>query len=528
VFPGSPLLLVLLLAGADCATPYDCAVQHVTREEFAPAIALLEKEQTRVPRDLRVLNLLGIALTGAGRITEANTRFRAALALDPAFSPAARNLGVNEFNRDRLTEAQRRFQAVLKNAPADDVAHFHLGEIHHRRQQLAPALEHYEKSRARVMKNPTALRHYAEALLAKSRRDEAVAVLTELAAEDADNRFQAGVLLGRNQASAEAARFFASARAGYRDPAAAGYNQALMLVESGQSEAALSVIRELFAEGKPTGELLSLASRAHLAAGQLKEAYDALRQAAALEPTAEQHYLDLAAFCLQHQNYDLGLEIVDVGLRQLPSSLKLRLQRGVLLAEKGVLGEAEKEFEKARVLAPRNPIPYVGLAMAWMQTGQGARAVEVLRPRAKVLAREPLLAYMLGVALMRSGAEPTSPAAAEAKTAFASALRADPRFAPARAELGKLLLGQGHVESGIAELRKAVELDPDAPGPMYLLARAYQRQGDTTRAQEMMQRVSDLRSGAAEGDADADLRRVVFRIFKEGTAPPTGAGPGTP
>lgn len=518
MFPGAPLLFGLLLAGSECAaTPYDCAVQHVTREEFAPAIALLEKEHVRKPGDLRVLNLLGIALTGAGRLPEANARFRAALARDPTFSPAARNLGVNEFNRDRLIEAQRRFEAVIASAPSDDVAHFYLGEIHHRRQRLAQALTHYEKSLARVLKNPRALLRYAEALLAATRRDEAVQVLAMLPVDDADHRFQAGVLLARSKAHAEAARFFASARRGYRDPGAAGYNQVLMLVEAGQHADALAVVRELGAERPPTGELLNLASRAFLGAGRLKEAYDALRQAAALEPNVEQHYLDLAAICLEHQNYDLGLEIVDVGLRQLPSSLKLRLQRGVLLAEKGMLGEAEKEFEAARVLAPDHAVPYVGLAMAWMQTGQGARAVEVLRPQAKAMKREPLLAFMLGVALSRSGAEPQSPAATEAQAAFASALRADPRFAPARAELGKLLLGQGHVEGGIVELQKAVELDPDEPGPLYLLARAYQRKGDTVRAQETMQRVSALRSGGAEGDADADLRRVVFRIFKEGS-----------
>jgi hypothetical protein len=59
---------------------------------------------------------------------------------------------------------------------------------------------------------------------------------------------------------------------------------------------------------------------------------------------------------------------------------------------------------------------------------------------------------------------------------------------------------------------------------MYMLARAYQRQGDTARAQEMMQRVSALRAGG-EGDADADLRRVVYRIFKEGSAPAKEGGP---
>ena len=68
-------------------------------------------------------------------------------------------------------------------------------------------------------------------------------------------------------------------------------------------------------------------------------------------------------------------------------SFPLHVQRGVLLAMKGLMEQAEPEFDRARQLAPESAVPYVALAMAWMQTGQTPRAVDMLRERARGPAR---------------------------------------------------------------------------------------------------------------------------------------------
>ena len=98
-------------------------------------------------------------------------------------------------------------------------------------------------------------------------------------------------------------------------------------------------------------------SRAYAKAGRIKEAYDALREASRLEPAVAEHYIDLAMLCLEHENYDLGLEIVDVGLKHRPDSSMLYLQRGVVLAMKGAIEQAEKEFDRASRAAPDDPAP---------------------------------------------------------------------------------------------------------------------------------------------------------------------------
>ena len=500
--------------------PLECATVLVQNGDFKPAISLLGRTLSSTPRDLKTLDLLGIALTGAGRTDEANRRFREALAIDPAFYPAKKNLAVNELNAGRHDEAERLFKEVLGVVPHDEIAHLHLGEIHFARKQLAAALAHYEQSGARATANPAWTLHFASCLLEQGLTPRAVALLDRLPALDASSRFDAGMLLGGARAYADAARQFGAARTGYKDPYAAGYNQMLMLVEAGEHDAAIEVAQELFRANQRTGELYNLMSRAYVGANRLQEAYDALRTAARLEPSEEQHYLDLSLLCLDHENFDLGMEILDVGLKYKPESGRLHVYRGVVLVMKGLVDEAEREFETARRLGPGGPAPDVALAMAWMQSGNAGRAVDLLRERTKAGAREAVVPYMLGIALMRTGIDAAAPEGAEAITAFEAAIKLDPTLAGPRAELGKALLRRGDTQNAIEQLERAATLDPDNPAPLYLLGQAYRKMGNTARAQELLARVTKLNEQGRSEDPDKELKRIVVRIVREGSAPP--------
>jgi tetratricopeptide (TPR) repeat protein len=507
---------------ADCSSsPYDCAVAQVQRREFAPAIRTLERLLGQTPRDLRVLNLLGIALTGAGKPQEANARFQEALAIDPLFAPALRNLAVNEFTLGRPAEARKHFERVLEQAPDDEIAHVHLGEILFDERQYAAALIHYDKGRSRVAQNPRWTLHHATCLLDQKRAPDAIALLDRLPRDDGALWFDAGVVLGRYGAKADAARFFGVARgAGYKDPYVAGYNQTLMLIEAGENEAAIRVADALFAQGLKPAELYNLVSRAYAKLDRIKDAYDALREATRIEPGNPEHYIDMAMLCLEHENYDLGLEIVDIGLKHRPDSAMLYLQRGVVLAMKGAVEQSEQEFSRASKAAPTDPAPHVALAMVWMQRGQTSRAVEALRARARGMSSQPVILYALGIALLRSGAAPDDAAGTEALEAFRTAARLRPEFAPAQAELGKLLLKRNDVRGAIAHLEKAVELEPDNSAPAYVLSQAYRRDGQTDRARDLLARVSRLNARERGDDPDTDLRRAMFRIVRDASAAP--------
>src|SRR5207249_4206329 len=105
------------------------------------------------------------------------------------------------------------------------------------------------------------------------------------------------------------------------------------------------------------------------------------------------------------------------GLRELPGSWVLYLQRGGVLAMRGLMSEAEKEFDTARRLAPDPAIPYAALGMVWIQSGQTERAVEVLRAELK-RPKDYVVPYIFAVVLLLSGVDPAALAAAEAVQAL--------------------------------------------------------------------------------------------------------------
>ena len=456
---------------ADCAsTPYDCAVAQVQRQEFAAAIRTLERLVARTPSDLKALNLLGIALTGAGKPDEANARFRAALAIDPRFAPALRNLAVNEFRTGRTDAARRHFEEVLRQSPDDEIAHLHLGEIHFQGKAATEALPTTRRAaRASCRIRPSML-HYATCLLEQRRTPEAVAVLDRLPPTTPRSWFEAGVVLGRYGAHAEAARFFGEARAnGYKDVYAAGYNQTLMLIEAGDNEAAIGVAEELFAQGLKPAELYNLVARAYAKPHASRRRTTRCARPRGSSPTVAEHYIDLAMLCLEHENYDLGLEIVDVGLKHRPDSSMLYLQRGVVLAMKGAIEQAEQEFSRASRACAGRPGAVRragdGLDAARTDAESRRRSARADARGHNPTARRPFSSTRSASRSCDPARRPTTRRAARRSTRSARPFGLQPALAQAQAELGKLLLKRGDVAEAIAHLERAIALEPQNAAP---------------------------------------------------------------
>jgi tetratricopeptide (TPR) repeat protein len=519
IWYGAIWILVLLSCSSNAAfaedcreAPYDCALFFVSKHDFPSAIRYLEKNLERSPQDLKTLNLLGIALTESGQIERANRQFRKALHIDPHFYPALKNLAINELTMRQTADAKTHFEQFLKHAPDDETTHISLAEIYFREKQCGLALRHYDKSRTRTVNNPELILHYSQCSLESGRQQSAIDILDLVSEDDAESQFQAGMMLGRAGEYLAAAKHFGVARRHYPDPYRAGYNQTLMQIRGGDFPDAIQTASELFSQGYRLPELYNLVSQAYLKNGQTQEAYDALRKATQLDPKDENNYIDLATICDSYSNYDLGIEITDIGLRHVANSYRLYLERGALRAGKGQLAQAEEDFAAAQKLAPQEPLPYVALGITWLTNGESQKAITMLRARATLTPDDFLTQYLLGQALIRSAPEAGSESEREAIFALETSIRLNPNFSSSRFELGKLLLRRGKVDQGIEQLDKAMALDPMNPGPPYQLARAYQKKGDADRAKELMARSNQLR---ARGLEDSD-RMTMKRIIREG------------
>ncbi len=505
-------LLVASTWALPCTTePYECAMASLARHDPRAAAATLREFLKRDPGNLKARNLLGIALLENGDTKEAAAAFSHALAENPAFYPARKNLAVAQFTLGQFDLAERNFEKVLAEHGDDPVSYLYLGEFAFRAGDCVRASQAFANAGQSLGSIPAFAVHYAECLIQSKRTADAILVLRSVPVAAADAQFAAGLLLAKAGSYKEAAPFFHQARQGFNDRYAAVYNEVYSYFQAGQYQEVVDIVDNLVREGSAKGELLNFQASAYRKLNNVRDAYAALRQAVRISPNDEANYIDLADLCLDHDNFDLGLEIVNIGLKNIPDSERLHVHRGAMLAMTGKLNDAESDFEFAAEMSPDASLPQVALSMIWMYSGDLPKAIETLRRRDKNNTTDFTIPFLLGQALTRQGVESGSPEEKEAISVFEKAVRLDPNYAAARAELGKMLLRRGEEARAITELERALSLDPQDRTAAYQLAQVYRKKGQQQRAAELRARVSDLNAR----DRDQDLRRAMVKIVRD-------------
>jgi Flp pilus assembly protein TadD len=505
-----------IFPAAQPAASYEQALSLIRNHQIDPGVALLRKILEQSPNDIRAHNLLGIGLTTAGKIGEANTHFQKAIELNPRFYPALKNLAINEMKLNRMEDAKEHFSRALDVGPDDQAAHLGLGEIYFQRKQFADAAHHYDKSGELPMRDSRITLNYAASLIESNQIEAAGRLMDKLPSEaDAAIHFEAGMMLARLEKFSDAARQFEFARLGSKedlDPYLVDFNLALAYIKSRDYPNAIRVALERAARGGRKGELYNLLSQAYEGNGQTVEAYKALQTATQIDPKDENNYLDLAMLCVDHANYDLGLEIVAIGVRNIPTSDRLFFQRGSLLAMTGKSAEAASDFETASKIAPEKGLPVAARGVVLLELGKTSTAIALLRQRATASPDDFIIQYILGEALNRAGPAPNSAEENDAIQALEKSVRLKPDFAASRAVLGKMLLRRNDVDRAISELEKALELDPRETSSLYQLAMAHRKKGNLDRAKELFAMVNREK----DEEREKFMRRTLLRLVREG------------
>ncbi len=506
------ILARFIWAGPPSGTdPYGSALNFLKQHDLSAAVSSLQTALKTDSRNLKMRNLLGIILLEAGKAKEAEAEFQETVTIEPRFYPARKNLAVAEFTLGRFDIAKTNFKKVLGQKPDDPIAFLYLGELAYRSGDLPQASIDFQKSMPNLFGVPGFAVHYADCLIQSGKIPEAVGVLRQLPEGAADAQFAAGVLLARAHDYADSSHCFHQARRGYADPYAAAYNEALTELQGGLYQDVIDTVEGIPREIPAKGELLNLEGAAFRKLNRVSEAYKALRKAAELSPNEEQNYIDLADLCLDYNNYDLGREIINIGLKSIPDSERLYLHRGVMNAMRAKLSEAEADFQFAADLAPRATLPKAALSLTWIAMGDVTKATQTLRECDKSNQSDFAIPFLLGQVLTRQAADIGSTMQAEAIAAFEKAVALNPNYAPAHAELGKILLRQGDEARGIAELEKSLSQDPQERTAAYQLAQAYRKKGEQERASELMARVRDLTTN----ERDQDLKKSMVLIVRQ-------------
>ncbi len=316
--------------------------------------------------------------------------------------------------------------------------------------------------------------------------------------QQAEKELQTGSALTRRGEFTQAIPHLLAARGRVANDYAAEFNLSICYVATGQPRNAIPLLTQLRSRGHDNGDVNNLLAQAYIGDSQDEKALHALKRAATFSPANEKLYLFVADACMGKQAYALGIEVVEVGLKNLPDSAQLHLERGMFLTLMDRFDDAKGDFELARKLAPDSEVAYIAGAEEAMYGGNVAEAVRISREGIAKGHNNFLLLTLFGEASLRSGITPGQKEFDEARQALEAAVSERPNYPSSQLALGKLYLLNGQTADAIVHLEEARALSPGNAAVYSNLAAAYRKQGEMQKAQDALAKLAELNQAQAE------------------------------
>jgi predicted Zn-dependent protease len=307
-----------------------------------------------------------------------------------------------------------------------------------------------------------------------------------------------GTALTRQGRFKEAIPQLLAGRARVRNEYALEFNLSLCYVGLGEYKNAIEVLNGLQRQGHENADVENLLAQAYIGNDNRSDALAALERGAAISPQNEKLFTFVADACMDNQDFELGLKVVEMGLRNLPQSARLHYERGQFLTQLDQFDRAKADFELASKLGQGAEIGYLSAAYEDLLSGNIPEAIRMARDGRKHGFQSPALLVILGKALLRSGIVPGQPEFAEAQDALEKAVAQHPNDPASQIALGQVYLLGGRLDDAIAHLETARQMRPDQPSIYASLAKAYQRKGDSKRAEEALEKLESLNQAQAE------------------------------
>ena len=430
--------------------------------DFASALEMAREALKQDPRQARVLAMEGVACSALGRQQEALGAYRKALSFEPDSLAALEGAAQIEFNSDDA-EAEEHLQRILRQRPGEPTSHAMLAVIAYRKDDCPSAIEHFAKAREIIDGDAAALTEYASCLLGENRAAEAVPRLQrafQLVPSDAHLR----------------------------------YNLAVAQQAAGMNKEAIETLEPLLKRANPDPDGLDLAAAANDELNNTAEAVRLLREALIAEPKQLKYYMDFASLALRHSSWDVGLDIVNLGLKQLPNAGPLYVARGILYIQLANFDAARADFERANALDPVQTGGTVAEAMAAIQQRDPARALETINAQLRLHPDDPFLEYLKALAILKNGTTAGSDLFNQGLEAARKAAAAEHGFTSARDLLAEMDIETRQFAEAEEQSRLALKENPSDEKAMYQLIRALRGSGNDPKGElpALTRRISEL------------------------------------
>lgn len=228
---------------------------------------------------------------------------------------------------------------------------------------------------------PKILYMLAETYLKMGNSDDAkktIAQLDDVSSGDYRTQTGVGVLLARYRFYDDAIRHFEAALNANPDSDDVKFDLADAYYRKGDYALALDSAKNVSSAGQQDGAYLSLLGDIQSHLGDTGEASGIFQNAITKNPDNDQYYLSLALVQLRDNDVTAAGETLHKGLQRVPGSGKIFWGLGLVDALQGKTPQAETDLERAVDLLPEWSGSYSTLGFFYFQTGEIAKAREVL------------------------------------------------------------------------------------------------------------------------------------------------------
>jgi len=454
------------------------------------ALTLIHTQLQAWPKDVRLWTLEGIALSHLGRDREALVAYNKALAISPGYLAALEGAAELEYKAGSA-RAVPLLNRILKLRPDEPTVHAMLAALSYKKHDCAAAVEHFQKSGPVLSSQPAALQEYGACLMDLQKPDEALPVFEQIL-----------TLMPS-------------------DPHAR-YNLAVAQFTAQHSADALNTLQPLLEASAPDPDVLDLASAAYEETGDTPRAVNLLRQAIVASPRKVKYYVDFAALSYKHESFQVGVEMIDAGLTQLPKAAPLYIARGILYIQMGQLEKGQSDFESANRLDPGQASAAVAEGLAQMQSSNLDQALKTVATELKAHPSDAFLHYLKAEIISQGGPAVGTADFNEAVKAASRAVQLQPDFPLARNVLGNLYLQSGQNEKAIEQCRAVLRENPTDQIAVYHLLLALRKINDPRgEVPGLVKRLAELRLQSQQQEASANR----YKLYIQSEQAPDAAAP---
>jgi tetratricopeptide (TPR) repeat protein len=218
-----------------------------------------------------------------------------------------------------------------------------------------------------------------------------------------------------------------------------------------------------------------------------------LHQAIALDPHTSEHYEVLGRWLLQRDKLKEAIEVLDQGIKNGTPSAELEAMMGLAQAALHGGASAKPFAEKALQQDSRMALAHYLVGFCYFNAGDYAHAMEYYKQAATLDPGDDLFYYDTALALQRLNRVSEALPYAQKSTELNPGRSLNHYF------LGKLYTRLNRNAEAVPELEASIRLNPQLDNSYYLLSQIYERSGDTTKAQEMRDKLAQLKHARDRG-----------------------------